>query len=253
MQEIGHMRVLLADDNAFNREGVRLYLERRGWAVVEAGDAGTAWDAVADAPPDVAVLDIVMPANAASRVQTDESVGLVLGSRLKQRYPTLGIVFFSAHEDRGRDMWEMVLQGQRGLVYLLKGRPPAALLQAIDDAMAGRVVIDPVVLTNPRSLAGDILAYLTAEERPWVEIAVQSFDSLTPREREVTGRLAAAHTYKNIADALNLSVKTVDNYVRKIYDKLGLGKMVDEEPGLRQMVILAKACMVKELRSGGQR
>jgi DNA-binding NarL/FixJ family response regulator len=247
------MRVLLADDNAFNREGVRRYLERRGWTVVEAGDTDTAWATVAEVPPDVAVLDIVMPVNALGRLQTDESAGLALGGRLKERYPTLGIVFFSAHEDRGREMWEMVRQGQRGLVYLLKGRPPAALLQAIDDAMAGRVVIDPDVLTNPRSLAGDILACLTAEERPWVELAVQHFDSLTPREREVTVRLAAAHTYKNIADALNLSVKTVDNYVRKIYDKLGLDKMVDQEPGLRQMVILAKACMVRDLSGDGRR
>jgi hypothetical protein len=116
-----------------------------------------------------------------------------------------------------------------------------------------QVVIDPDVLTNPRSLAEDILASLTAEERPWVELAVQHFDSLTPREREVTARLAAAHTYKNIADALNLSVKTVDNYVRKIYDKLGLDKMVDQEPGLRQMVILAKACMVRDLSGDGRR
>lgn len=247
------MRVLLVDDNAFNREGIRLYLERRQWCVLEAADAEAAWNAVADAAPDVAVLDIVMPASSGSRLQMGESVGLALGRRLKERYPTLGIVFFSAHEDRGRDMWEMVRQGQRGLVYLLKGRPPAALLQAIDDATAGRVVIDPDVLTNARSLGGDMMNCLTAEERPWVKLAISRYDSLTAREREVAARLAAAHTYKNIADALGISVKTVDNYVRKIYDKLGMDTMVAEQPGLRKVVILAKACMVRDLTGQDQR
>ena len=80
----------------------------------------------------------------------------------------LGVVLFSAYEDRGREVLEMVRQGVRGLAHKLKGCPPKALLEAINEVRLGRVLIDPEV-TNPHSLADEFRARLTAEERPWVE------------------------------------------------------------------------------------
>lgn len=68
------------------------------------------------------------------------SYGIGLARRIKAALPSLGIVLFSAYEDRGSDVREMVREGTRGLAYKLKGSQPTALLAAIQDVMAGRVV-----------------------------------------------------------------------------------------------------------------
>lgn len=65
------MKVLLVDDDPFNREGVKLYLEQRGLEVVEAGDAQTAWDTANTIPLDVAIIDIVIPEMPNKRFQVD--------------------------------------------------------------------------------------------------------------------------------------------------------------------------------------
>ncbi len=142
----------------------------------------------------------------------------------------------------------MVREGTRGLAYKLKGSQPAALLAAIHDVMSGRVVIDPEVHANRRALADELLKRLTADERGWVEIAVASFTQLTPREAEIAHRLAASHNTEGIARALSLSTKTTENYITHVYDKLGLNEMSQAAPHLRKVVVLAKACMINDLK-----
>ena len=242
------MKILLVDDDVFNREGIRLYLHSQGAEVVEAGDVATAWSLTESAAPDVAVLDISIPPSPDSPSRSSHNLGVQLANRIKRAHPDLGVVLFSAYEDRGSEVLEMIREGVRGIAYKLKGCPPSALLSAIHDVMAGRVVIDPEVHANQRGLAEELLKRLTAEERVWVENAVKEFNGLTPREQEIAHRLAASHNTEGIAQALSLSPKTAENYIGHVYEKLGLNEMGKQAPNLRKVVVLAKACMIFDLQ-----
>ena len=72
---------------------------------------------------------------------------------------------------------------------------------------------------------------------------------LTPREKEIVQRLAASHNTEGIDQALNVSSKTTENYITHVYEKLGLSEIAREAPHLRKVVILAKACMINDLRN----
>jgi DNA-binding NarL/FixJ family response regulator len=242
------VQILLVDDDTFNREGVRLYLNREGLDVVEAGDEATAWQAVYEQVFQAAVIDISIPPDQSTPVRVSNSFGIRLAQRLKKANPALGVVLFSAYGDRGGEIFDMVRSGTRGLAYKLKGSQPAALLSTIYDVIAGRVVIDPEVRANPHGLADELLQSLTADERPWVELAVSNFEQLTPREMEIAERLAASHNTEGIAQALTLSNKTTENYITHIYEKLGLAEIARDAPHLRKVLILAKAFMVHDLR-----
>jgi two-component system response regulator NreC len=244
--------ILVADDDSFNREGIRLYLSRQKLKVLEAGDEQTAWQIATEKPLDAAILDISMPARPGARVQTSEGVGVRLAKRIKQDYPAVGVVLFSAYEDRGSEVLEMLRAGVRGLAYKLKGCPPAALLATVDEVVAGRVIIDPEVHANQRGLADELLKRLTPEERAWVDLAASRLPELTPREREIAHRLSASHNTEGIARAVGVTTKTAENYIGQLYDKLGLGEMGREAPHLRKVLVLAKVCMIDDLRGPGR-
>lgn len=246
------MKVLVVDDDAFNREGLRLYLRDRGAEVVEAGNEAAAWDLVVSASPQVIVLDISIPAAPESPTRASHNHGITLANRIKQHYPEIGIVLFSAYDDRGGEVFEMVREGVRGIAYKLKGCPPAALLAAIHDVTMGRVLIDPEVHSNQRRLADELLVRLAPVERQWVENTAKEFDHLTPREKEIAHRLGASHNTEGIAQALSLSLKTTENYISHVYDKLGLNDMGSEASHLRKVVVLAKACMIYDLMRAGK-
>ncbi len=241
--------ILLVDDDAFNREGVRLFLEQEGYAVLEAGDAATAWQVLRAArgslpAADAAVIDISLPLEPSVKAQPGSSAGIELAGRIKAQLPAFGVVLFSAYEDRGGEVLELIEAGRRGLAYKLKGCQPAALLAALCGVMAGQVIIDPEV-TSLRTLADQFLRRLAVEERPWVETAAGQLEQLTPRERAVAERLAAAHNNEGIARELKIQLKSVENYVGRIYRKLDL---TEAPPHLRRTVLLAKACLLADLR-----
>lgn len=240
--------ILLVDDDAFNREGVRLFLSREGFEILEAGDEAAAWQAITTHQPAGAVVDISIPPEAATPPAAQHAFGLRLAETIKREYPKIGVVLFSAFDDRGGDLLKLVQAGHRGLAYQLKGRAPSKLLAALKEVLAGRVVIDPEVQFNRRTMAADLLSHLGTDERRWVERALENLGSLTPREQDVVQRLAASHNTEGIAQALSVTPKTAENYITNIYDKLGLGEMGREAPHLRKIVVLAKACMVSELR-----
>lgn len=241
--------ILLVDDNVFNRDGIRLYLSRKGFDIQEAGDEATAWELAQDQRFTAAVIDISIPPDPETPVRSEHSYGIRLTRRLKENQPAMGVVLFSAYEDRGAEVLDMVREGVRGMAYKLKGTNPEALLQAIQDVIAGRVVIDPDVHANRPELADQLFERLMPEEKTWVHYALHNFDDLTPREKEIAYRVAAAHNTHNIAQALTLTPKTVENYTGRIYDKLGFSEIGIESPGLRKAVLLAKVCMIQELRS----
>ena len=246
------LKILLVDDDVFNREGIRLYLQNQNAEVVEAGDEATAWAIAESAPLDAAVLDISIPPSPDLPSRASYSLGIKLAGRIKHLHPDLGIVLFSAYDDRGGDVLEMVREGVRGLAYKLKGCPPAALLNAIHEVRAGRVVIDPEVHTNQHELADELLRRLTPDEREWVEYAAKEFNQLSPQEKEIAHRLAASHNTEGIAQALSLAPKTIENYISRTYDKLGLNEMGRQAPHLRKVVVLAKACMIFDLRQANR-
>jgi DNA-binding NarL/FixJ family response regulator len=241
--------VLLVDDNSFNREGLRLYLQREGFVVLEAGDEQSALELAERATVHAAVIDISIPPDAHTLPRVQHSFGIDLARQLKLTQPALGIILFSAYEDRGGDVLDLIRSGVRGLAYKLKGCAPTALLEALHEVLAGRVLIDPEV-TNPRSLAEEFMTRLTAEERPWVEGILARFDQLSPREQEVAYRLAAAHTTEGIANDLNVAPRTIEHHIGHVYEKLGLR----EAPApLHRIVLLTKACMIIDLWTGARR
>lgn len=241
--------ILLVDDDAFNREGVRLYLEQEHFAILEAGDAATAWQLLtapgtAHPTASAAVIDISIPAEPDQKARPSHSLGIQLTGRIKARFPAFGIVLFSAYEDRGSEVLDLIQEGSRGIAYKLKGCQPAALLTALRGVMAGQVIVDPDVI-NVHSLAEHLVQQLSPEEQPYVQTALSLLGQLTPREREVANRVAAAHSNEGIAQSLALEPKSVENYISRIYDKLGLNGAPRR---LRRTILLAKACMILDLQ-----
>src|SRR5687767_5177617 len=88
--------VLVADDDSFNREGIRLYLSRQDCRVLEAGDEQAGWQMASENELDAAVVDISMPPSRGARVQSSDSAGIRLGKKIKQEFLAVGVVFFSA-------------------------------------------------------------------------------------------------------------------------------------------------------------
>lgn len=239
--------VLIVDDNDFNRDGLALYLQNSGYATLEAGDAATAYDLAEAHRPDSAVVDIVIPTAAGTSALIAHSVGVELARRLKALDPTLGVVLFSAYEDRGREIWQLIREGARGVAYLLKGSRPERLRQALDDVRAGHVILDGDAAAGKSQLVEELRTHLSPAERPWVERAVRLLPTLSPREEDVVRRLAASHNTQGIVETLGISHKTVEHHVRSLYDKLGLSDADMAAPTLRKATLLAKACMIYDL------
>jgi len=242
--------VLVVDDNEFNRVGLGLYLRGHEYATVEAGDEESAFALAMSHRPASAVVDIVIPTTPDGKAHTSQSVGLRLVRRLKELDPAMGIVIFSAYEDRGGEIWDLIRDGVRGVAYLLKGSRPERLLLALDDTRAGRVILDGEAGANKPQLAAEIRARLSPAERPWVEEAVRLMPTLSPRELDVARRLAGSHNRQGLVDGLGITAKTVDNHINRLYEKLGLGNLEAAAPTLRKSVLLAKACMLNDLMYG---
>lgn len=240
--------VLLVEDDPFNRAAVKPYLQSKGFEVLEAGDEATAWGMVSKHHFEVAVIDIVIPADPHTKYQLEESRGAQLATRLKRHSPSVGVVLFSAYGDRGKYIFEMMQRGVRGVAYKLKGCAPSDLLDAIKAVQSGQVIIDPDV-TNMHSLAALFETHLHTDEAPWIKQAANQFDQLTPREKEVARRVAASHNNDSIATALSLEPKSVQNNINRIYRKLGMTNLDEDAPKLRKAVILAKACLLYEFRN----
>lgn len=245
----GPRKILLVDDNSFNRDGVRLYLESHDFVVLEAGDLAGAYALAEAERPWAAIVDIVIPATAGGKTHINRSVGLDLARRLKNLNPAMGIVVFSAHEDRGGAVWDQVRDGVRGIAYLLKGVRPERLLDAIHGTAEGAVILEGIAPTNRRELGEEILDRLSAEERPWVIRAVILIGNLSPQEYRIGLRITASQTNQGIASALGISGKTVEAHIGKLYRKLGLSEVDELAPALRKAALLAKAFMVDQLQN----
>ena len=196
------IRILLADDHTVIRKGLRALLERQPefLVVAEAADGREAVDGAEATNPDVAVIDIAMP----------NLNGIEAARRITERRPETAVVILSMHADEGYVL-RALKAGARG--YLLKDSPEDALIQAIRAVHAGKAFFSPEV---SRMLAED---YMRQMSQRGVE---DSYELLTPREREVLQMLGEGKSNKDVATQLNLSTYTVETHRANILEKLNL-------------------------------
>jgi DNA-binding NarL/FixJ family response regulator len=195
------IRILIADDHAVVREGLRVFLELQdGLEVVgEAADGAQALEEAERLSPDVILMDLVMP-----RL---DGVGAM--SELRRRAPESRVIVLTSFLDDERLM-AAVQAGACG--YLLKDAEPAELARAIRTAHAGEAVIAPAA-------AGRLLRALS--ERETVRPAAEP-DRLTRREQEVLELLARGYANKRIARELGIAEKTVKAHIGRVLAKLGV-------------------------------
>jgi DNA-binding NarL/FixJ family response regulator len=198
--------VLLADDHAMVRRGLRLVIEEEPDFVVvaEAGDGIEAVRLGGDPAVELAVLDVAMP----------RMTGLQAARELSRRRPELRIVMLSMH-DNEQYFFEALKAGASG--YVLKSMADEDLVAACRAAVRGEPFIYPAAAS---ALIRDHLARAA-------EDGSLSADPLTPRETEVLKLIAEAHTSREIAEALVVSVKTVESHRANILAKLGMRDRVE--------------------------
>jgi DNA-binding NarL/FixJ family response regulator len=235
-------RVLVVEDYAQTRAGVRDYLLSQGMEVNEASNTADALRLVHEWGPDVVVLDIVIPPRRGEKVDLHHGDGIRAAQLIKAHNPEIGIVFLSNHPYYQPEVLELYRHGG-GLVYLFKGEhPPARLKNAIHDALAKRLVIDPELSADQHRPNGTSRS-LTEQERDLVENAVRHLNELTEREWEILERVAAARTNAAIAQELHIQPYTVQTHLTRIYDKAGLGAGADLAV-LDKRTLLIKAYMI---------
>jgi DNA-binding NarL/FixJ family response regulator len=201
------LRVVLADDHAVVREGLKSLIDAEpGMAVVgEAADGLTACERVLELRPDVVVMDVSMPGVG----------GAQAAERIKRACPGVKVLALTVHEDKGY-LRQLLTAGAAG--YVLKRAAPAELIRAIRTVAAGGVYLDP-------SLAGKVVRGFV-RPTPGEDTAAGGGE-LSDREVEVVRLTAAGHSNKEIASRLDLSVKTVETYKARALEKLGLGTRAD--------------------------
>ncbi len=195
------IRLVIVDDHAIVREGLRTVLED-GEMFSVVGEGGTAEEAIRLArtlTPDVLILDISMPGGS----------GLQAVPEILETSPSTRVLMLSVHDDREYVM-ECVRSGAHG--YLRKDSAPHELRDAVRAVHAGSVVYSPAIAQQMASALRDGLAAAT----------VPPPSALTPREREVLARLAQGLTNKEIATQLQIATRTVEAHRDSLGRKLGI-------------------------------
>jgi DNA-binding NarL/FixJ family response regulator len=197
-----HARVLVADDHPPTRAGIRLALERAGYAVcAETGDAETAVHEARRQRPDVCLLDVRMPGNgiAAARQIADELPGTV-------------VVMLTVSE-ADDDLLDSLRAGAAG--YLLKDIQPESLAKALAGVLAGEAAL-------PRSLTARVVAEVRDRTRRRLPLPIPGRRrvELTPREWEVLDLLRQGATTRDMAERLFVAPATVRSHVASILTKL---------------------------------
>lgn len=235
-------RILVVEDYAQTRAGVRDYLLSQGMEVSEASNTADALKLVHEWHPNVVVLDIVIPPRRGEKVDLHHGDGIRAAQLIKAHNPEIGIVFLSNHPYYQPEVLELYRYGG-GLVFLFKGEhPPSRLMNAIHDALANRLVIDPE-LSEDQHRPNGTSRTLTEQERVLVEHAVSHLSELTEREWEILEQVAAARTNAAIAQELHIQPYTVQTHLTRIYDKAGLSSGEDLAV-LDKRTLLIKAYMI---------
>jgi DNA-binding NarL/FixJ family response regulator len=193
------LRVLLVDDHALVRAGMRSLLQDLPdvEVVAEAGDGAEALAAAERERPDVVLMDIAMKG----------MNGLEAAARLRERLPEVKVIILSMHTSE-----EYVLLALRAgaAAYLIKDSATAELELALKCVMRGETYLSPAI---SRQVVDGYVQRVGASAGP---------EPLTPRQREVLKRIAEGRSTKEIAFELNLSVKTVETHRAQIMERLGI-------------------------------
>ena len=198
-------RILLADDHAVVRRGLRMVLDAEPdlEVVGEAGDGAAAVDGALGGDVDLAVFDITMP----------RLTGLQAAERVTKQRPDLRVLILSMH-DNEQYFFEALRAGASG--YVLKSAADRDLVEACRATMRG----EPFIYAGAvRALVHDYLARARSGGEP-------PDDPLSSRELEVVKLIAEGYTGRRIAEELVLSEKTVERHRSNILDKLGLSDRV---------------------------
>lgn len=192
------IRVLIADDHALVREGLRYVLDADPQieVVAEASNGRVAVELALQHQPDVVVLDITMP----------EETGLKAASRLRELLPAARVLLLSMH-DQGEYVREGMRIGTHG--YLLKDSAGEELRAAIRAVYAGGTFFSPAVVRR-----------LTSADAVPENSTAHQLEQLTPRERDVLGGVARGLTNKAIAAELGISRRTVEAHRESLMKKL---------------------------------
>jgi DNA-binding NarL/FixJ family response regulator len=198
-------RILIADDFAIVREGLKKVLNAKPdlEVVAEAEDGREAVDKALKEDVHLAVLDVSMP----------RMTGIQAAAELQKRKPELKTLMLSMH-DSEQFLFEALKAGASG--YVLKSGADTDIVDACRAAMRGDSYLYPSAVTT---LVRD---YVERGGR-----GEEQFDVLTPRELEVLKLIAEAYTSKQIAEALFISIKTVERHRQNILDKLGMRDRVE--------------------------
>jgi DNA-binding NarL/FixJ family response regulator len=199
-------RILLADDHAVVRRGLRLVLDAEPdlEVVAEVGDGAEAVDAAVNGDVDLAILDVSMP----------RLTGIQAARIMISRKPGLRILILSMHENE-QFFFEALKAGASG--YVLKSVVDRDLVEACRAAVRGEPFIYP---TATKALVREYLERARAGEDV-------KEDPLTPRESEIVKLIGEGNTSREIAEALVISEKTVERHRANILEKLGMRDRVD--------------------------
>lgn len=190
------LRILLADDHAIVRQGLKALLDSAGYRVVgEASDGRAAARLAKDLRPDLMVLDIGMPL----------LNGIECANVVKRDLPRIQVVALTMHAD-DHYVLAALRAGIRG--YVIKSHAMAELTDAIGKVARGSIYLSPEISSSV--LTGFLTGRETERHR------------LTPREREVLQLVAEGKRSKEIADVLDITVKTAETHRAHIMDKLAI-------------------------------
>jgi NarL family two-component system response regulator LiaR len=200
------IRVILIDDHAVVRQGLRIYLElQEDMEVVGEGESGE--DAIVLAgrlAPDVVVLDLVMPG----------MDGVEATRGILECSPRSRVLILTSFGDDDK-LFPAIRAGAQG--YLLKDIQPRDLIQAVRDLHQGKTQLHPDIARRLMSAVTGNVPAPQAEAAPLSEL-----EELTEREREVLGLIARGLSNREIADKMVISEATVKTHVSNLLEKLGL-------------------------------
>ena len=201
VEPTGPIRVMVVDDHPIWRDGIRADLESSGTATVvaEASDGGEAIGQAREAMPEVVLMDLRLPT----------VTGVEATRRIVEESPHVRVLILSASGEEA-DVLEAVKVGATG--YLLKSASSEEIVDAVRRVREGEPVFTP-------PLAGLVLSEFRRVATP-----EPGEPGLTPRENEILRLVAKGYTYREIAEKLFISVKTVQNHVQNILTKLQLRK-----------------------------
>jgi DNA-binding NarL/FixJ family response regulator len=189
------IRVLLADDHAVVRAGIRLFLEHAGdiEVVAEADDGEMAKSVLQLHRPDVAILDIQMPG----------ASGIEITRWIRSNLKNVAVLILTAYDD---DPYVLAVLQAGANGFVLKTASPGEIIQAVRDVHAGKSAVNALI-------AQKLVAHIAHSE-------AQPVESLTEREMEVLIMTAKGYTNKAIGVQLGISDRTVQGHLAHIFDKL---------------------------------